>query len=501
MQLSKRKKKKNNTKRLHLIKTLLLIFNVLSIYLSIAFKDLLVNPVYKECYKKLKENHFFRNDNEICDKFDPIFLMAERFKRDPFTICKNEESNHICYLNSKFIKNNKIYKSKKGIICLSQNIILNPMKSQQTNYIYNGPIDKFNKGAPILSKGFFNMECKNHRNLRGFNKIYKNYLDSWDYEYKKENEQIKELSPGKTVLFISRNQDSPNLFHGISELINAIGIMYLFNLKPENIQIIFLESMFLKNDPLYELYKNIISRGGKPIYIRDLNQKYHITSSIHIPINWDSPLFIHLKIPRGYPDCKLSTQTYNIFNNLITKYLNISDFKDSFISDNNTFYYPESIIQKSKSIFKFNKLLTIQWRKVWPKGRKFQQRILGNGLEIADKLALILHKKNYLIRLVDTATLSIKEQISIMKKTDYFIGIHGAGLSLSIFMPKQSILHEILPKGNNKDPIVMSSLSGHKTYSDILKSESKIINDNEFIFFDIPEVIKSVLEHIKENNI
>ena len=143
----------------------------------------------------------------------------------------------------------------------------------------------------------------------------------------------------------------------------------------------------------------------------------------------------------------------------------------------------------------------MQWRKVWPKGRKFQQRILGNGLEIADKLALILHKKNYLIRLVDTATLSIKEQISIMKKTDYFIGIHGAGLSLSIFMPKQSILHEILPKGNNKDPIVMSSLSGHKTYSDILKSESKIINDNEFIFFDIPEVIKSVLEHIKENNI
>ena len=313
MQLSKRKKKKNNTKRLHLIKTLLLIFNVLSIYLSIAFNDFLVNPVYKSCYKKLKENHFFRNENEICDKFDPIFLMAERFKRDPFTICKNEESNHICYLNSKFIKNNKIYKSKKGIICLSQNIILNPMKSQQTNYIYNGPIDKFNKGAPILSKGFFNMECKNHRNFRGFNKIYKNYLDSWDYEYKKENEQIKELSPGKTILFISRNQDSPNLFHGISELINAIGIMYLFNLKPENIQIIFLESMFLKNDPLYELYKNIISRGGKPIYIRDLNQKYHITSSIHIPINWDSPLFINLKIPRGYPDCKLSTQTYNIF--------------------------------------------------------------------------------------------------------------------------------------------------------------------------------------------
>ena len=193
MQSSKRKKKKNNTKRFHLLKTLLLIFNALSIYLSITFKNYFVNPIYKTSYENLKENHFFRKENENCDKFDPIFLMAERFKRDPFTICKNKESNHICYLNSKFNKNNKIYEYTNGIICLSQNIILDPMKSQQTNYVYNGPIDKYNKGFPILSKGFFNMKCKNHRNFRGFNKIYKNYLDSWDYEYKKKKCLIVDL--------------------------------------------------------------------------------------------------------------------------------------------------------------------------------------------------------------------------------------------------------------------------------------------------------------------
>ena len=79
--------------------------------------------------------------------------------------------------------------------------------------------------------------------------------------------------------------------------------------------------------------------------------------------------------------------------------------------------------------------------------------------------------------------------------------MHGAGLSLSIFMSNKSILHEVLPHMDMTVLTFMSSISGHKTYSDILKSESKIINDNEFIFFDIPEVIKSVLEHIKENNI
>ena len=305
------------------------------------------------------------------------------------------------------------------------------------------------------------MNCELKKNFKGFNHIYNSYFKAWDYNFSKENVDFKELSPGKTILFISRNQDSPNIFHGLSEIINVLCIMYLFNLKPENIQIIFLESMKLQDDPFYELYKNIISRGGKPIFIKDLKQKYYISSAIHIPINWDSPLFINLKIPNGFPNCKYSTQTYNIFNNLINKYIKIPIFNDSFISDNNIYYYPKSIIQNFKINHVFNKSITIQWRRVWPKGRKFQQRILGNGPELADKLSSIL-PSNYLIRLVDTASLSVIEQISIMRKTDYLIGVHGAGLSLSIFMPSHSVLHEILPKKNIKVLILMSTLAGIK---------------------------------------
>ena len=131
-------------------------------------------------------------------------------------------------------------------------------------------------------------------------------------------------------------------------------------------------------------------------------------------------------------------------------------------------------------------------------GRKFQKRILGNGPELADKLSYIL-PKNYLIRLVDTSSLSISEQISIMRQTDYLIGVHGAGLSLSIFMPSNTILYEILPKKNIKVLVLMSALSGHKIYSDILKSELKIINNNDIYFFDTIEFAEKLLKHIKEN--
>ena len=47
---------------------------------------------------------------------------------------------------------------------------------------------------------------------------------------------------------------------------------------------------------------------------------------------------------------------------------------------------------------------------------------------------------------------------------------------------------------------MMSALSGHKTYSDIIKADVKNINENEYIFFDEDKFVQSVLGHLKENN-
>ena len=179
--------------------------------------------------------------------------------------------------------------------------------------------------------------------------------------------------------------------------------------------------------------------------------------------------------------------------------MKIPKFKDTFISDKEIYYYPQSVSENYKSNIIFNKAVTIQWRKVWPKGRKRQQRILGNGQELADKLAAFL-PKNILIRLVDTARLSTSEQISIMRKTDYLVGIHGAGLCLSIFMPHKSIVHEINPRKYISVVTLMSALSGHVTYSDLIRSKMNKIDGNENIFFEPKFFIKSVLNHMIQNN-
>ena len=481
--------RKNKAFKLEKLKfyTKLNIFFLLFIFLLINLnKNWKINILKKF----IKVKNIRPNNNNYCDNLDPIKLFNLRLENGPRTICQYEKSKHICYQNNNGYYNN-IFFEKNGVICKMENIVLDPSKSKYTNIIYNGPVDRINRGRPLLSKGFLNMKCKNEKDLENANNIYKSYFQSWNYNYD-DSEKLEELAPGKTIFFISKNQDSPNIFHGSSELINTISIMNLFNLNPENIQIIFLQSMLFKNDPFYDLYSNIISRGGKPIYIKNLKKKYHISSAFHIPINLDSGAFI----TNRFSNCKCSTKTYKLLNDLVNKYMNIPDFKDNFISDKDTFYYPKQVIENYKSNITFKKMVTIQWRKVWPKGRKNQIRILANGQELADKLASIL-PENILIRLVDTANLAISDQISLMRKTDYLVGIHGAGLCLSAFMSYGSILQEILPWKTISVVTMMSALSGHITYSDIIRSKE---NKKTNISFK-PEIFaKSVLNHMIENN-
>ena len=438
-----------------------------------------------------EENKEIKN----CDEFDPINVFSKRINNGPINICIGKNTKHICYAN---INNyyNDIFAHKNGVICLMENITLDPSKSEQSGYSYKGPVDSMFLGFPILNEGFLNTKCNIKDDFKNYTEIYQTYFNSWNYKYN-EKEDLEELAPNKTILFISRNQDSPNLFHGNCEIINVISIMNLFNLSPENIQIIFLESIEITQDPFYDMYKNMISKGTEPIYIKNLKKKYKISKAIHVPINWDSPGYLNI----DYPQCKNPTKTYQLYNNLVNKYLNIQKFFDSFKSIKDMFYYPKPIIYKHKSNVNFTKKITIQWRRVWPKGRIGQFRILGNGIKLADKLASKIPKdKNFLIRLVDTAQLSMRDQISIIKDTDYFVGIHGAGLSLSIFLPKESIYHELLHAENLKVLSIMSLMSGHITYHDIISANIRNINENEYVFFNENEFVDSVLEHMKENN-
>ena len=119
---------------------------------------------------------------------------------------------------------------------------------------------------------------------------------------------------------------------------------------------------------------------------------------------------------------------------------------------------------------------------------------------MAEKLANHL-PKDYLIRLIDTASLSIREQISIMRNSDYFIGVHGAGLFLGIFTPYNCPFHEVLPSPNMNGLLLMGSLSGHRTFSDVISSSERNVGGSSYIFFNENAFVQRVLQRMKESGL
>lgn len=426
------------------------------------------------------KNQYIPRGKNICEKYDPYNLFQIRLKSDPIYLCKSDISQHLCYINNNFLS---VF--KKGVTCIMKNFLLNT-SNWKPEPEENSEINQFTNDT-LLSKGIFNMKCDYQEKIENFNPKYNKYFDSWDYSsYSKEeknNDEIQELAPNKTIFFVSRNKDTSNLFFGFAGIINAVLLMDYFNLNPENIQVIFSENMKINIDPLYDIYKNVISRGNEPIHISQLgNKTFHIKESFYVPINWDSPCFTLFP---NIDKCNKSTRAYIYFNDLINKYMTIPNFIEPNNYDKEVYYYPQDISNPNSP--NYTTFLTVQWRKVWPKGRFGQERLLGDGTQLIETLYKILPKTT-LIRLVDTANLTITEQISLMKKTDYFVGVHGAGLVLSVFLPETSIVNEINTNYTSKNVEIVSKLSGHKTYIDYLMYNEEIIDGNNYVYFN-PYVI------------
>ncbi len=113
----------NNLKKRIFFKASFTVFYIILIILSITFTDFGINSMYYSIYKRFINDNFFREDNLKCDKFDPIYLMGERFKKKSINICKSDESKHICFQTSKYNHYNKIARNKYGVICKSENFI------------------------------------------------------------------------------------------------------------------------------------------------------------------------------------------------------------------------------------------------------------------------------------------------------------------------------------------------------------------------------------------
>ena len=131
---------------------------------------------------------------------------------------------------------------------------------------------------------------------------------------------------------------------------------------------------------------------------------------------------------------------YELINQHIKDNMNLRRFVDKINYKQDVFYYPKKVLSPNSKNYKNH--VTIQWRKLLPKESTGKLRVMGNGPELAEKLAEKL-PGNVLVRLVDLDRLPIRYQIMIMKKTTYFVADFESGGLLSMFTPTKCIVNEI----------------------------------------------------------
>lgn len=343
--------------------------NEINVSKSIYIKEKIIITIITFFYCFFEYIYLKRN-YKSCKNLDPFTVEKKILNSKPIVLCKSESTEHICFKN-----NFPFFAYGNGVICMMKNFFLNFSNWKLDGYIYDyhGPINNKTLGQALISYGFFKIQCNIKGNISNFNPIYDKYFNSWEYilnsQSKNEIYNKNELCPGKVLFIINRNQDSPNLLIGGAGFINAFSLMHLLRIKPENIQVLFLESMIINNDRFYNLFKNIISRGGNPLYARNLDNKiiYHVSKAIYVPINWDSPVFCKAETPK----CLKISKTYKILLESIYKYMKIPEFFDEAYYDKEIFLYPKSF--NTSKLNEYKKYMTILWRKPWPKNRKIRK--------------------------------------------------------------------------------------------------------------------------------
>ena len=117
--------------------------------------------------------------------------------------------------------------------------------------------------------------------------------------------------------------------------------------------------------------------------------------------------------------------------------------------------------------------------------RKGNRHLLEEGHLVT---ALKSRFPNVTVSLVDFEPLSLREQISIARRTDILVGVHGAGLTHSLFTPPGSALVELSPtRLDFKGFRSLANLAGNEYYA-IHVTNNKTLDTHEDWHFNDVEI-------------
>ncbi|KAL4237441.1 hypothetical protein ACF0H5_002158 [Mactra antiquata] len=261
-----------------------------------------------------------------------------------------------------------------------------------------------------LKPGFFQTPC---RNSIVYDFGGRSYLNDWIKAIRPyENEMTKSYKEVTEWTIALQRHEYVNMYHTMTDWFNTYLVTKVFHLDPKNVTILWIDGH--PDGGLDSVWRTIF---GKVVRIGEIREPVKFSNMIWGIVGYDSLIEDHFSQEVPY----------------------LEDFRTLFLSSFGV------TIDDQLDCDKLNVLLI--WRRDYvahprnPSGSV--ARKIKNEDELFETMTEVFEGHN--VKAMQIDLLPMSEQLSITSKTDILIGMHGAGLSHSLFLPRHAGLIEMFP--------------------------------------------------------
>lgn len=264
----------------------------------------------------------------------------------------------------------------------------------------------------IIKPGYFQIRCKNKKKL-DYTFPSGDHLSKWisglrpSLTYTSQEEDIQDVTIAVT------RYEYANVYHTMTDWYNAFLMLLFFNVKSLTAKILFVDS-----HPQGGLDSVWTTLFGEYIRAGQLIKPKHFNSLIWSIQGYRSPMYDHF----------LPTLPH------------IDSFTNFFLSKHN--------IPLAKNLNCDKLSILFIWRRDYVAHPRNPKGLVSRKIKNEQELQKFVQNlyPNHSISSIQTDKLTMQDQLSAITNTDILIGMHGAGLTLALFLPKHGGLIELYPK-------------------------------------------------------
>lgn len=305
-----------------------------------------------------------------------------------------------------------------------------------------------------LSKGFFKLPCNNK--VIEYEYGLDSHLNNWMNMIDSSAGSLNYYEILDWTIAVQR-YEYVNMYHTMTDWYNTFLVIKVFKLDPKNVTVLWVDG-----HPRGGLDSTWSRLFGRVMRIGDVRGPTLFTNMIWGIVGYDSPLDEHYLPEVAY----------------------LEEFRNFFLSKYNII--PEDDLNCMQM-----KILII-WRRDYVAHPRNPSGSVARKIKNEDEL---LHKiqqvfKGHIVRGLQIDKLTMQKQLELTSRTDVLIGMHGAGLSHTLFLPRHAGLIEMFPLYHPSENIHFRSMAEwrHLYYMSWSNFDMEKELDNQLTIVNVDEV-------------